>query len=75
MPLVVCEPLLPGRFAQLGAESQLQDFLGRELHPVHVRCVLLHLSDELPLVVGLDLEPAIAAEYLHRRALTGSPTT
>jgi hypothetical protein len=56
------EPLLPGRFARLRAESQLQDFLRREPHPVRLEGVPLHPGDEVRLVIGVDLETTVAAE-------------
>lgn len=63
----VSEPLLPGRFVQLRAEGQLQNLLGRELHPVRFERVSPRPGDERRFIVGVDLEPAVAVEYsLHR---------
>ena len=55
--------LLPAPHTQLGAESQLQDLLGREVHPVRLQRVPLHLGDEVRFVSGVNLEPAIAPKY------------
>ena len=61
---VVCKPLLPGRVTQFRPECQLQDFLQRELHPVRLERVPPHPGDELRFVVGVNLETAVAVEYV-----------
>ena len=66
---VVCEPLLPGRVTQFRPECQLQDFRRRELHPVRLERVPLHPGDELRFVVGVNLETAVAVEYVSRSHL------
>jgi hypothetical protein len=54
-PLVLELPLRPRR--------QLQDLLGGELHSMRAQRVRLHTRDERLVVVGPDLETAVAAEY------------
>lgn len=56
--------LLRVRVASLGANGQPSDVLAREPHPVHVERVSLHARHERVLVVGANLETAVAPEHL-----------
>jgi hypothetical protein len=54
---------LPASLAQLDAERELQHLLGREMHPVRLEGVPLHLGDEVRFVSGVNFEPAVAPKY------------
>src|SRR5438034_1135494 len=60
----LADPLLPSPFVQLRAEGQSKDLVGREPHPVCLDGVPLNAGDELRFLVGVDLETALAAEYV-----------
>src|SRR5262245_51116774 len=55
--------LLSGCFAPLRSHSQSQDVIARERHPVRLERVALRTRNELDLVVGADLETAVAVKY------------
>lgn len=55
--------LLPAPLTQLRAESQLQNLVGRELHPVCLQRVPLYLGDEFRFVIGANLESTVALKY------------
>jgi hypothetical protein len=59
----VSKLLLPAPLTQLRAESQLQNLVGRELHPVCLQRVPLYLGDELRFLIGVNLESAVALKY------------
>jgi hypothetical protein len=68
--------LLPAPPTQLRAESQLQNLVGRELHPVRLQRVPLYLGDELRFVIGVNLESAVALKYrLHESPLRATLET
>jgi hypothetical protein len=71
--LLLSKLAVRGRVGQLRSGSQLQNLFRREPHSVRLQRVPLHLGYELRLVVGADLETALAVKYVFLDHLAGDP--